>query len=294
MTDRMIYEFKDGRYPGIHSGSALSPDRRSIVFSEAHRSESGSVVDRLRVLPRDGQETDVVDEDTYDFAWSPDSKRIAYTKQIQVAEFETKDLGTWLYDIGSRQKTKLLPRGGTVFWAGFDNMIYGFNPDDEGYGTVYRVDPSTGKEQETDYPSNNFSPDGRYIMVWRENALHITLRKTGEEWLANPACKVAPWQRHFLGNRWLDSRTLATFQRPWASRHGVPRASYLLNIETGDIRQSPHYFLGLIDNSTRVVEIIREGEFQIRKVSDLEVFTEEEAKKMENATAEKPYVPPVK
>ncbi|HJS67717.1 MAG TPA: hypothetical protein VJ760_10370 [Nitrospiraceae bacterium] len=120
---------------------------------------------RLLVLTADGKEiTSFVQVRHY--AWSPDSRFLAYTTGDIEAIYTIYPTGTWLYDQHLKTTRKIFDTGDYVAWSQSDNSLYiwdeSYWEESGGDRHILRYDPRTQKVVETNYHGIYFSPSGRY------------------------------------------------------------------------------------------------------------------------------------
>ena len=129
---------------------------------------------RLLVLTAEGKEITAFAQ-SRDFAWSPDSRFLAYTTGIPDGG-EVLSTGTWLYDQRFNRLTKVLDKGDFVAWSPSDNSLYirdsSYWEESGGDRHILRYDLRTQAVLPTPLHGIFFSPTGRYY--------HAGIPKHGE------------------------------------------------------------------------------------------------------------------
>ena len=141
----------------------LSPDRQLVAAISSAKGFSQNakgqffVDHKLLVISLDGSILHEI-PNAQTFAWSPDSKRIAYVSGVDLEGFGFVSKSINILDVKSGA-TKTFPalNDYDLSWAPFDKMLYTTN-----YLTVYQINPSNGNRHKTDYRGIYFSHDGRY------------------------------------------------------------------------------------------------------------------------------------
>jgi hypothetical protein len=134
----------------------LAPSGTAIAV-QVNYEKDGHFNPRLLLLTAAGKEITAF-TGTYDFAWSPDSRFLAYTTGVSEGEGgEVRGTGTWLYDHQARSARKIFDKGDFVAWSPTDRNLYIST-----WTSVFRFDPRTERPVSTNLHGMFFSPTGRY------------------------------------------------------------------------------------------------------------------------------------
>lgn len=139
--------------------SAIAPSGAIIAVQVYVRQGDTSSNPKLLVLTTEGKEVTAFGQ-SRDFAWSPDSRFLAYTTGIP-DDGEVLSTGTWLYDQTFKTTTKVSDTGDFVAWSPTDNNLYIWSFVD-GNRHISRYDPRTQAILHTPLRGIFFSPTGRY------------------------------------------------------------------------------------------------------------------------------------
>ena len=159
---------------------------------------------RLLILTAEGKEiTGFVQ--TYDFAWSPDGRFLAYTTGVSDGG-EVLGTGTWLYDQQSRSTRKIYDKGDFVAWSPTDHNLYiwtwTFSVTNQ---NVFRFDPRTETPIPTKLHGIVFSPTGRYYHTgfpkYGEGRVEVYEAQSNQPLLSHrpriarvlPNCRIVGW-----------------------------------------------------------------------------------------------------
>ena len=144
---------------GILGNSAISPSGTTIAVQVNDYRGDVSANPRLLVLTPEGKEITAFAK-SRDFAWSPDSRFLAYTAGEWVSTYTFQSSGTWLYDQTFKTTTKIFDTGDFVAWSPADKSLYIWSwPSGV---RILRFDPRTQQVMETKQRGIFFSPSGRY------------------------------------------------------------------------------------------------------------------------------------
>lgn len=149
--------------------SAISPSGTTIAVQVYVHPREIATNRRLMVLTAEGKEIAALPQGR-DFAWSPDSRLLAYTTGIP-DDGEVLSTGTWVYDQIFKTTTKIFDTGDFVAWSPADNSLYIWRWSDSGR-QILRYDPRTQAVIQTNRFGIFFSPTGRYY--------HTGIPKYGE------------------------------------------------------------------------------------------------------------------
>lgn len=144
------------QFAGVINHFNASPNGGMVAVNEVVH-ESSVVV----ILGMDGSVRGVI-PDVHRFAWDPKGERIAYVNGIENEESELNSTGTWIYDIRTRESTRIHSGGREVAWADWDGNVYISGNLTSGRYGVVKHDPATGVTAETSREGIHFSPDGKY------------------------------------------------------------------------------------------------------------------------------------
>ncbi|HSE57531.1 MAG TPA: hypothetical protein VLA99_02415 [Nitrospiraceae bacterium] len=153
-TKNKVFEAGD-RYVG---NPQVAPSGAAIAVQVSP--DTGFHETRLLVLTGDGKEITSFAQGR-EFAWSPDSRFLAYTTGEVKQIYTLQSTGTWLYDHRLRTTKKIYDKGHYVAWSQADHNLYIWDESD-GRRHILRYDPMTQKVLETAYKGIYFSPTGRY------------------------------------------------------------------------------------------------------------------------------------
>ena len=149
---------------------AISSSGGTIAVQIYIRQGELSTNPRLLVLTAEGKEITAFAQ-SRDFAWSLDSRFLAYTTGEWVGIDTFQSSGTWLYDQRFNTLTKVLDKGDFVAWSPSDNSLYIWSLSG-GDRHIFRYDPRTQTVLQTTLRGIFFSPTGRYY--------HAGIPKHGE------------------------------------------------------------------------------------------------------------------
>lgn len=182
---------------------SLAPSGTSIAV-QANYERDAHLNPRLLVLTPEGKEITAFAR-TYDFAWSPDSRFLAYTTGVRDG-VEILGTGTWLYDQQSRSTRKIYDKGDFVAWSPTDHNLYiwswTFSATSQ---NVFRFDPRIQKPIATKLHGISFSPTGRYYHTgfprYGEGRVEVYDAESNQPLLSHrpriagvlPNCRIVGW-----------------------------------------------------------------------------------------------------
>jgi hypothetical protein len=161
---------------------------------------------RLLVLTAEGKEITGFAR-TYDFAWSPDGRYLAYTTGVSKGQ-EILGTGTWLYDQQSRSTRKIYDKGDFVAWSPTDHNLYmwtwTFSVTNQ---NVFRFDPRNQTPIATNLHGIFFSHTGRYYhtgLRYGEGRVEVYETQSNQPLLSHrpriarvlPNCRIVGWTSH--------------------------------------------------------------------------------------------------
>jgi hypothetical protein len=144
---------------GTLGNPVFSPSGQFVAVPMNLREGGALVNPKLLVLTMEGQEL-VSFAKSRDFAWSPDSRFLAYTDGDWVGIDTFHSTGTWLYDLTSRTVSKIANQGDYAAWSPTGDSLLIWSLSNGLH--VLRYDLRTEKITETNYRGIFLSPTGRY------------------------------------------------------------------------------------------------------------------------------------
>jgi tricorn protease len=174
------------RTPGIREHKvAWSPDGRWIAYVSDRTGE-----DEIYIAPQDGlgkeqQITSGYKGFKFPPAWSPDSKKIAWSD---------KDINLWWIDINDKKPTKVdhgnYAEIANYSWSPDSKWLAYDKQGDNNYSVVYLYSLADGKSTATTSPMNNsynpvFDPEGKYLYYLSDRDFNEVLGNIDFEF-ANP------------------------------------------------------------------------------------------------------------
>jgi hypothetical protein len=137
---------------------AISPEGGAIAVQVFVQQESTARSHKILLLTAEGKQIAAF-ANGRDFAWSGDSRFLAYTTAI-TAEGSLVSTGTWLYDQRTNNAQKIYDKGDFVAWNSAENTLFIWSFSSGVH--VLRYDPRTQKIVETQQRGIFVSPTGRY------------------------------------------------------------------------------------------------------------------------------------
>lgn len=149
-------EAPDGRF----GNPQLAPSGHLLAVQLYLHQGGAQVNPKLLVLTEEGREVAAFAQ-SHDFAWSPDSRFLAYTVGEWIARYTFQSTGTWIYDARLKMSRKIFDRGEYVAWSQVDHSLYIWDVF-ESDRHILRYDLLTQQLSETNLQGIFVSPTGRY------------------------------------------------------------------------------------------------------------------------------------
>jgi hypothetical protein len=208
----------------------------------------------------------------WDCCWNPDGSSILYiTGKMREAERKYDEPKVFLYRLKDAKSELLVEKGYEITWAAFDERIYLYEPQSTPCVSAFNV--KTREIEPTDYRNIRFSPEGTYYfdrLFEAPGSLSIYVRETNEA--VGPSVARLALER-LEPIRWFDDKSLICLQQ--IGPRWILHPTYILNVETGQIRKGHNYILENYQPGTAVV-ITPEGRLAIEKVEDMDVIKPED------------------
>ncbi len=137
---------------------AISPEGEAIAVQLYLHQETTPVSRKVLLLTGEGKQITAFPSGR-DFAWSLDSRYLAYTTGIP-GEATMVSTGTWLYDQRTNSAQQIYDKGDFVAWSPAENRLFIWSFSSGVH--VLRYDPHTQQLIETKQRGIFLSPTGRY------------------------------------------------------------------------------------------------------------------------------------
>lgn len=202
----------------------------------------------LKILTVDGCMQHIIrgEPQVGEYCWSPDGKALVYTSgpYKEAHSLGYVSTGLYVFDVTSGISKKIGEGGYNPFWAFFDGKVYYINRlGDYGFpGCVVALDVTSGETVKTEYRSNYFSPRGTYYLVKQEEFEPFAVYRRGK----NEPLTVIPKLvlSRLAAICWLSEREVLCFDNSGRGRHAS--YSYVVDVETGEVRQTRNQIHGAI------------------------------------------------